>query len=109
MTRTFGAPFGAAFGVNGPQSGLESRMSSLMMPLKSAGALGVASAAFLSWAKPSGRRSVATSQPMHAPTASAASMVRCDFRNMLSLPEGEEDLEQSAAQKSVPSSRRRAD
>src|SRR5262249_11741994 len=34
MIRMFGAPLGACGKVNGPQSGLESRTSSLMTPLK---------------------------------------------------------------------------
>src|SRR5262245_24680996 len=37
-----GAPLGAALGVNGPQSGLESRISRFIVPLKSGGGLGVA-------------------------------------------------------------------
>src|SRR5262245_16273130 len=42
MTSTFGALFGADFGVNGPQSGFESRMSTLIVPLKSGGSVGSA-------------------------------------------------------------------
>src|SRR5215472_6332854 len=40
--RIFGAPSGAFFRVNGPQSALESRMSSFIVPLKSGGGLGTA-------------------------------------------------------------------
>src|SRR5262245_37141329 len=75
MTSTLGAPFGAAFGVNGVQSGLESRTSSLMVPLKSAGGFGVASVVFLSWAKTSLSRVDAANQPHRAPMARTAKVI----------------------------------
>src|SRR5215470_15748690 len=40
--RTFGAPSGAFLRVNGPQSALESRISSLIVPLKPGGGSGTA-------------------------------------------------------------------
>src|SRR5262245_38561890 len=74
----FGAPLGAAFGVKGVQSGLESRTSSLMVPLKSAGGLTV-TAGLLSWARASVGRLHMASQELRAATArttSVASVVR---------------------------------
>src|SRR5215471_5873152 len=42
IIRIFGAPSGAFFRVNGPQSALESRISSFIVPLKSGGGFGTA-------------------------------------------------------------------